>query len=284
MTNLPEPLTPPDCDLRGNEWMPLYGDRLFASDTWLMASAEGRCAALTLWWAAWKQSPAASLPDNDRALAQLAGYGMQVDAWMKVREEAMRCWIKCSDGRLYHPVLADFAIQAWGRRENARRRKADYRARQDKDRNGDIAGTTDNVPVSGIVRNGDERIGDERIGEERKGEEISKKVRRKRDSLPTVVDTEFALFWDAYPKKVDEPQARRAFTKAIKKTTIETMLEAIHRTQWSADPAYQKNPQGWLNGERWNSKSDPFDPVLRAAGLSPEDYDDPPEPLGGLLN
>jgi hypothetical protein len=116
MVDLPAPFTPSNCDLRGLEWMPFYGDRLFASDTWLMAGPEGRCAALTLWWAGWKQSPAGSLPDNDRALAQLAGYGIVVKSWLAIKDEAMRGWIKCSDGRLYHGIVCELAIEAMSRR------------------------------------------------------------------------------------------------------------------------------------------------------------------------
>ena len=112
MSSFPPPLTPSHVDLRGLPWMPLHGDRLFGSDTWLLASDAGRVAALTLWWASWKQSPAGSLPDHDRALAQLAGFGTQVKAWMDIRAEVMRGWVKCSDGRLYHPVVCELALEA----------------------------------------------------------------------------------------------------------------------------------------------------------------------------
>ena len=54
------------------EWMPAHGDRLFASETWLMADPGG-VRALALWWASWKQRPAGSLADQDRMLAQIAG-------------------------------------------------------------------------------------------------------------------------------------------------------------------------------------------------------------------
>ncbi len=130
MSDLPAPLTPAECDLRGLEWMPLYGDRLFASDTWLMAGPEGRCAALSLWWAAWKQRPAGSVPGQDRALAQIAGYGMAVDAWLAVRDEALHGWVRCSDGRLYHPTVCSLAAEAWDRRKKERARKAGQRARK----------------------------------------------------------------------------------------------------------------------------------------------------------
>ena len=111
--------------------MPLYGDRLFASDTWLMAGPEGRCAAMMLWWESWKQCPAGSLADHDRVLAQLAGYGMAIKGWLNVKEEAMRGWVKCNDGRIYHPVVCSLAMEAWDRRVKERDRKASYRAKRE---------------------------------------------------------------------------------------------------------------------------------------------------------
>lgn len=118
---LPPPLLPADVDLRGNEWMSLYGDRLFNSETWIEAGFEGRCAALRLWWQAFaKEKPAASLPDNDKLLSVYAGYGEAVKVWLKIKPEAMRGWIKCSDGRLWHGVVAEVAAEAWERRQDSR--------------------------------------------------------------------------------------------------------------------------------------------------------------------
>src|SRR5262249_23249587 len=67
--------------------------------------------------ASWHQVPAASLPDDDRVLAQLAGYGRVIREWQKVRDGALRGWVKCSDGRLYHPVVAEKALAAWASRQ-----------------------------------------------------------------------------------------------------------------------------------------------------------------------
>jgi hypothetical protein len=135
----PVPLTPPDCDLRGLEWMPLYGGRLFGSDFDAHASDAEWRAALQLWWAAWNQTPAASLPDDDVALCRLAGFGRDLKGWAKVRTRALHGFVKCSDGRLYHKALAVFAAESWTRRLKDRERKAKYRAA--KERPGDDAGT-----------------------------------------------------------------------------------------------------------------------------------------------
>jgi hypothetical protein len=111
--DLPEPLTPAGCDLRDFAFMPLDVQRLRDSDLAALESPECCWSAVLLWCASWHQVPAASLPDDDRVLAQLAGFGRVVKEWQRVREGALRGWIKCADGRLYHPVVSDKACDAW---------------------------------------------------------------------------------------------------------------------------------------------------------------------------
>ncbi len=134
MTDLPAPLTPADCDLRGYEFMPLFGDRLFTSATWIGAKPEAKIAALRLWWHSYaKEVPAASLPDDDALLSDYAGYGVAVAAWKKVKASALRGWVKCSDGRLYHKTVAEIALESWsGRKES--RTEADRKKRERADR------------------------------------------------------------------------------------------------------------------------------------------------------
>ncbi|MHB1690953.1 MAG: DUF1376 domain-containing protein [Thiomonas sp.] len=112
--HLAEPLTPLDCDLRssGMVFMPLDVGRLMDSDLFAMATGEEFKAAMALYAKAWLQVPAASLPNDDRVLAHLAG-GYTPRRWRKVKDVAMRGWLLCTDGRLYHPVIAEFAHDAW---------------------------------------------------------------------------------------------------------------------------------------------------------------------------
>ena len=111
--NLPAPLTPADCNLQDFTFMPLDVARLRDSDMAAYESPEACWAAVLLWSAAWHQVPAASLPDDDRFLAKAAGYGRVVKEWMNLREGALHGWIKCADGRLYHPVVAEKALESW---------------------------------------------------------------------------------------------------------------------------------------------------------------------------
>ncbi len=113
MSDLPDPLVPPEVDLRGYEFMPYYGDRLRDSNLNSRATDAEYRAAHNLWWSSWKQVPAASLPDDDVQLARLADLGRDLKTWKKVRAGALAGFVKCSDGRLYHRVLAPLAIEAW---------------------------------------------------------------------------------------------------------------------------------------------------------------------------
>ena len=109
----PAPLTPADCNLQDFPFMPLDVARLRDSDMAAYQSPEACWAAVLLWAAAWHQVPAASLPDDDRFLAKAAGYGRVVKEWMNVRDGALHGWVKCADGRLYHPVVAEKANESW---------------------------------------------------------------------------------------------------------------------------------------------------------------------------
>lgn len=105
--SLPEPLTPSGCDLRDFPHTPMFRSRLFGSSFHARATDSEWRAGVTLWLKSWDQVPAGSLPDDDIDLCRLAELGRDMRAWRKLKDGAMRGWIKCSDGRLYHPVVAD---------------------------------------------------------------------------------------------------------------------------------------------------------------------------------
>jgi hypothetical protein len=123
--SLPEPLTPADCDLRNFPTVPIDGARLFGSEFHARSSDAGWRAGMSLWLKSWHQVPAASIPDDDTALARLAEFGRDIRGWKKVREEALHGWVKCADGRLYHPVMAEKANHAW-------KKKQSFKARSEK--------------------------------------------------------------------------------------------------------------------------------------------------------
>lgn len=125
-----EPMTPSDCDLRGLPFMQLDVVRLIDSDLFALSTGDEFKAAVALWCKSWLQVPAASLPDDDRVLAHLSAAGSR---WKKVKTLALRGWIKCSDGRLYHPTVAEKALHAWKARTAQRERAAKRWQKKDDD-------------------------------------------------------------------------------------------------------------------------------------------------------
>jgi hypothetical protein len=112
-----EPLTPPDCDLR--DWPSMLLDVVRLRDSSLASdeTPEACWAAVLLWAASWHQVPAASIPDDDRWIAKQAGYAQRgkidTKAWARVRDGALRHFTVCSDGRRYHRVVAEKALECW---------------------------------------------------------------------------------------------------------------------------------------------------------------------------
>jgi hypothetical protein len=129
-----EPLVPNDVDLRGMPFMPLDVNRLRDSQLSISATGDEFRAAVLLWCASWNQVPAASLPDDELSLAAYAGYARDVKGWRKVRKGALRGFVMCSDGRWYHPVVADKALEAWAERQEYREGKENEKDRKTRER------------------------------------------------------------------------------------------------------------------------------------------------------
>lgn len=140
MSDHPEPLVPAEVDLRDFGFMPLDVRTLLTSSLWIKAKKDPRVAhaAMSLWCECWHQVPAASLPDDDEVLADLA----RCDAkeWARVRERALLHFVLCSDGRLYHRHVAKKALESWDAKQAQRARtKAATEAREKKKRDAEAA-------------------------------------------------------------------------------------------------------------------------------------------------
>lgn len=72
-------------------------------------------------------------------------------------------------------------------------------------------------------------------------------------------EEQFEVFWKAYPRKVNKQTARKSFSKAIGKVSLETMLCALEKQkrspQWVRDKGqYIPHPSTWLNQGRWEDE------------------------------
>lgn len=109
---LPRPPIDPKADLTSFCEMRFDVVR-FKGSMLAMSDPAAIAAAILLWCEAWHQLPASSLPDDDVWLAMHGGFGRDVEGWQRVRPAALRGWYKCSDERLYHPLLAEKADASW---------------------------------------------------------------------------------------------------------------------------------------------------------------------------
>lgn len=91
---------------------PILRSRLFGSSFHARTTDSEWRAGVTLWLKAWEQVPAGSLPDDDIELCRLAELARDLKTWKKLKAGAMRGWVLCSDGRLYHPVVAEVVRNA----------------------------------------------------------------------------------------------------------------------------------------------------------------------------
>jgi uncharacterized protein YdaU (DUF1376 family) len=121
MADLPDPLVPADANVQGLDGFMLNVQRLFSSELYALSTGDEFKAAVSLWGRAWLQTPPGSLPNDERLLAAFSGAGPK---WKKVREVALRGFVECSDGRLYHKVLCEDVLNAARKRQAFRDRTA----------------------------------------------------------------------------------------------------------------------------------------------------------------
>ncbi|MFT8720602.1 hypothetical protein [Acetobacter sp.] len=292
MTDLPEPLTPEYCDLRGYDFMPLFGHRLFSSEFYTEASDAEFRAGMRLWWAAWNQLPAGSLPNSDRALATLADFGRDVGAWQAVKERALHGFILCSDGRLYHPMLCQEALDAYEERLRKSKKRVqdkerlqawrEMRRKQNADAHQSDEPQNDETEVKRVSSEFQEHIRNAGVAENARGDRdrdrdsnISPSLRSGSSSSPSAEAgrsraAEFDEFWSAYPRHVGKDAARKAHTKArTKATQAEIMLGlsrqvAVWPDRKSDRAQFIPYPASWLNSGGWQD-----DPNASAAAAPP---------------
>ena len=77
-----------------------------------------------------------------------------------------------------------------------------------------------------------------------------------KDKEVQIVRTAFEQFWNVYPRRDGKKKALEAMGKALKKASIEIILEGVNRYITFLQTTTQQvaMPATWLNGERWNDE------------------------------
>lgn len=264
MASLPEPLTPPDLDLRDFDWMPLQVVRLRDSGIVVVASAEAFRAAVLLWCASWHQVPAASLPNDEKMLCSLAGFGRDVKTWRAMSADALRGFVECSDGRLYHPVIAEKAVESGSKKrkqgsrteaatEAARlarlRRDAEREAERNGDRDG-VRNVAEDIDRDGNQERGPERIGEDHIEIKKEREPLSVSDSRSEKDRPKPID-------DSY--QPSDTAIEYAYSLGMKKADLNSELSkfcadgmAKRAVSFDLDASFKKRCDQWLDYQRRN--------------------------------
>lgn len=101
------------------DWFKFYVEKWRGSKAVRAMSPAGRGAYMDLLGEAWHQDPPGSVPDDDDALAELAGVSPAM--WKRLRKEVLRAFEKREDGRLYQKFMADVIVPTgYGKVESAR--------------------------------------------------------------------------------------------------------------------------------------------------------------------
>ena len=147
-----DPLLNAEVTMRGLTYMPLHIERLQKSKAWLVCKRRPELAfyILNLWMRAWTEEPAGSIENDDDVMSDAAM--CPPDKWPKLKEDALRGWVLCSDGRWYHPTVCEIALETWSKRSTAERKRSEDRQRKRAIRNASV-GKSENSIGHGKIYN-----------------------------------------------------------------------------------------------------------------------------------
>ncbi|MES1979742.1 MAG: hypothetical protein V4451_17010 [Pseudomonadota bacterium] len=288
-----DPLTPANGDLRDFPHTPIFRTKLFASEFHARASDAEWRAGVTLWLKAWDQVPAGSLPVDDVALARLAELGRDVKSWNKLKAGALRGWIICSDGRMYHPIVAEGVNNALNAKVAQREKTANARiaaltkkmqASTDDAEKARYANeiqkvqqglsqtlsltaktaikksVTDPVtdPVTESKRSKREGEGKENVKE--KGFDLDKPPLPPkgggRVKTPVEDPEGFAAFYAEYRRKDARADAVKAWRALSPDPALQgRIMAAVRAWRWAEDRTKIPLPASWIRGARWEDQS-----------------------------
>lgn len=288
-----KPLVKPEVHLADFPYMPLTIARLKSSRAWRICKRKPHLAfyMLNLWMACWHEKPAASLEDDDLTLADVAM--CDDETWKDLKKEIMHGWVKCSDGRIYHPVIADLAKEAWERKTARRHQTEAARIAKEKTRLEKLEADRRAIKRLSSRLNNPDHIDDTDDGTSPCERSVTSSVTeaetgsiRKKDmkdmkegkeynlSLPPVdagnaggqTELAFGMFMAAYPKKIEAKGVRHELGKLIARgVSIDAVVAGAKRYDAETkgrDPVHIASPVKWLLGERWQDYQHLTTPIV----------------------
>jgi hypothetical protein len=130
LSDLPPPMVPAEVTMVGLEYMPLYRQRLQESAAWRRCRRRPELAfyLVNMWFAAFFAIECGSIEADDDAIIEAADcHPRDFDG---LREELMRGWVLCSNGRYYHETIAEIVLEVWETRSKVIKDRAADRVRK----------------------------------------------------------------------------------------------------------------------------------------------------------
>ena len=134
-TELPDPPYPSITKLNGYEPR-IDWQRIRASKTWRLCPADQRNNLLRLWLESWNEYPCGSWEDDDELIA--AAIDVPVRVFKAHKDILMRGWRRHSDGRFYHPFIAEKVLQMVDSRKSTAKRVAEWRNKKNQELMGNV--------------------------------------------------------------------------------------------------------------------------------------------------
>jgi len=251
MTPLKPPV-PPDTDVRRFPAMMLEIERLQDSALIDTTTGDEFKAAVLLWCKAWRQVPAGSLPNDDRQLSRWSGYG---ERWGEIRTGALHGFVLCDDGRFYHPVICEKALEAlaWSAERSTRARAAAAKRWEHKQKLNNARAMPEQCPSNA---NAMQCYAEQEREREIEGNIVVTKVTTpsSRALRTKELNQDFAEVWLLYPRHVGKGAAQKAYHKARQSTDAETLREAVEQfalARAGEDQQFTPHMSTWLNAQRW---------------------------------
>ena len=197
------------------------------------------------------------LPNDDAALARLIGVG--INEWQSISVKVRGFFI--SREKLLHHKRCDSILDSQDKRARLYSEKAKIGAKVRWNKNNELnaTGTQQAMPVDA---KGQDKTRQDRI------KKVSKTL-----ATRLRVANGFENFYLEYPKHVGRGAAVKALDRALKKTTLEAILEGVRRyakycRDRNVEAKFIAHPATWLNQERWADELDEENPAAVAKRIN----------------
>jgi hypothetical protein len=74
------------------------------------------------------------------------------------------------------------------------------------------------------------------------------------NAIASGINSDFEIFWEAYPNKTGKPSAEKAFSQAIKRASLDEIVAGARTYAAKADDRQWCSPVKWLSDDRWKDQ------------------------------